>query len=115
GFTSRDRRFPTPQPTTTKVLLPQSPGTLGALLPISQPNSDFRAGKRGDKDRRGGGGLPDATGENCLTDKVAWNFLSKWPRYRFCVPKKFPLQPQPSKRSDATSSFAGRQPLDPTS
>jgi hypothetical protein len=43
-FTSKGRRFPTPQPTTNHLLLQRPPRTTGALLPISEPNPNCLGG-----------------------------------------------------------------------
>jgi hypothetical protein len=69
-FTSRDPRFPTPRQrrntrqkgalvTTNHLLFPHSPGAAGALLPISQPISNFLRGKSPARTERGAGGQPD--------------------------------------------------------
>jgi hypothetical protein len=45
GFTSRDRRFHTPQPTTSHVFWPNEQRRVSSSLPNSQPNSPFLARK----------------------------------------------------------------------
>jgi hypothetical protein len=84
--TSGDRRFPTPRQrrntrqkgalvTTNHLLFPHSPGASGALLPISQPISNFLRGKSPARTERGGGGAARWAALNALTEKLAWNFM----------------------------------------
>jgi hypothetical protein len=77
-FTSKDRRFPTPQPTTRHLFWPNQPGKAASLLPIWLRNSGI-LGRRDDrKAQRGGrGGSAGRNWQNRLIHKLTQDFITK--------------------------------------
>jgi len=78
-FTSGARRFPTPQPTTTHLLLPAHRMKTSLLLPISQPNSDSLGSKFTQKATLGGRGSAARNRRRCRTEKLTRNFTPNAP------------------------------------
>jgi len=75
-FTSGARRFPTPQPTTTHLLLPAHRMKTSLLLPISQPNSDSLDSKVTQRADPGGAGSAAPSRRRCRTQKLTRNFVA---------------------------------------
>src|SRR5262249_7476399 len=68
---SGDRRFPTPQPTTSHILYPNQQRKVTGRYPISNAASDFVAHGR----RHGAGGMADGRAEQRCTENRARNFV----------------------------------------
>lgn len=106
--TSRDRRFPTPQPTTRHLFWPNRPrsatllppnwlrnpgpaaGAIVALLLPGNETSDFASASVPIGPLRGRGGSPVRVRHSPATGKVAWNFLNKWPSLLCSIRKTLP-------------------------
>ena len=86
--TSRDRRFPTPQPTTNHLLLQHLPGNIAPLLPISQPNSNSLGGKCKERAKGGGGDHAHAVVESAISISSSGKIYSKWAPASLCCSKK---------------------------
>ncbi len=88
GNTTENGRQNRPPVTTTHLLLQDPHGKTVALLPISQPNSDFLSSKCNRRAEGGGGGQPDASRRISLIHKLAQKIYYKWAPAPLCCSKK---------------------------
>jgi hypothetical protein len=77
-YTSIDRRFPTPQPTTRHLFWPNQRSKAASLLPIWLRNSDLPAVGIAAKPTGGAGGSARCSRQDALIHKLTRNFLHKW-------------------------------------
>jgi hypothetical protein len=72
---STDRRFPTPQPTTTHLFWPNQRRKAALLLPIWLRSFNFVGSTHTKRVETGGGGLASRSCRKCCIDKLTRNFI----------------------------------------
>src|SRR5262249_54099138 len=87
-FTSIDRRFPTPQSTTSHVFQPNQRRRASSLLPIWLRNSDFLGRGYDGKPERGRGGRWARSRQHASIHKLTRDFLANGSPALFLHSKK---------------------------